>query len=105
MRFAILREIELRWNDVAFGAFATAALFTAGRVAIGMYLGKALSASAYGAAGSVLLVVAWIYYSAWIFYFGAEFTRAYATRFGSKVEVAAEPAAPKPRPMAAGVGT
>jgi len=85
MMFAILPKAKLDWNDVLFGALATAALFTAGKSAIGLYLGKTISASAYGAAGSLLLVVAWIYYSAVIFYFGAELTRAYATRFGSMV--------------------
>jgi membrane protein len=104
MMFAILPEAKLDWSDVAFGAFATAVLFTAGKTAIGLYLGKTISASAYGAAGSLLLVVAWIYYSALIFYFGAEFTRAYATTFGSKVEIVSKPGEPKPvvkrRPLA-----
>jgi membrane protein len=104
MMFAILPEAKLGWNDVAFGAFATAVLFTAGKTAIGLYLGKMISASAYGAAGSLLLIVAWIYYSALIFYFGAEFTRAYATTFGSKVEVVAGPGEPKPRSKAAAAG-
>lgn len=85
LMFAILPEAELGWRDVEFGALTTAVLFTVGKSIIGVYLGKTISASTYGPAASVMLVVAWIYYSALIFYFGAELTRAYATRFGSRV--------------------
>jgi membrane protein len=105
MMFAILPETQIGWNDVGFGAFATAGLFTAGKTAIGLYVGKTISASAYGAAGSLLLVVAWIYYSALISYFGAEFTRAYATSFGSKVPRVGEPVALRPRVKAAAAGS
>ena len=104
MMFAILPAAKLGWSDVEFGALATALLFAVGKLAIGMYLGKTISASTYGAAASVMLVVAWIYYSALIFYFGAELTRAYATTFGSMVEVVAAPssaAASEPRRKAA----
>jgi membrane protein len=81
--FKILPDVNLTWHDVFFGAFVTSVLFTAGKFAIGLYLGKSISASAYGPAGALVLVIAWIYYSALILYFGAEFTRIYATRFGS----------------------
>jgi membrane protein len=101
MMFTILPAAKLGWSDVSFGAFATAALFTAGKSAIGLYLGKTISPSAYGAAGSFVVIVAWIYYSALIFYFGAEFTHAYATRFGSMVEVGAAPGDAKPKARAA----
>jgi membrane protein len=104
LMFAILPEAELGWSDVEFGALATALLFTVGKSIIGVYLGKTISTSTYGAAASVMLVVAWVYYAALIFYFGAELTRAYATRFGSMIEVAAAPSSPsdtKPRAKAA----
>jgi membrane protein len=104
MMFAILPEAKLGWNDVSVGALATAGLFTVGKSVIGLYLGKTISASVYGAAGSLLLVVAWIYYSALIFYFGAEITRAYATTFGSMAEVVAAPSSPAPRRKAAVAG-
>ena len=94
MMFAILPEAQLRWSDVAFGALATAVLFTVGKSVIGVYLGKTISASTYGAAASVMLVVAWVYYSALIFYFGAELTRAHATGFSPMAEVSAAPSAP-----------
>ncbi len=81
--FKVLPDVKLTWKDVSFGAFTTAVLFTIGKFAIGLYVGKSISASTYGAAGSIILVIAWIYYSALILYFGAEFTRLYGTRFGS----------------------
>ena len=83
--FKVLPDIKVTWNDVLFGAFTTAVLFTIGKFAIGLYLGKSVSSSAYGAAGSLVLVISWIYYSALILYFGAEFTHVYATEFGSLV--------------------
>jgi membrane protein len=104
MMFAILPEAKLGWSDVEFGAVATALLFTIGKLAIGMYLGKTVSASTYGAAASVMLVVAWIYYAALIFYFGAELTRAYATTLGSMVAAPSTPTEPKPRARAAAAG-
>jgi membrane protein len=105
MMFAILPAAKLGWADVEFGALATALLFAVGKLAIGMYLGKTISASTYGAAASVMLVVAWIYYSALIFYFGAELTRAYATRFGSMVAaVPSSPSETKPRSKVATAG-
>lgn len=68
-------DVVLRWRDVWQGALATALLFTAGKALLGLYLGKAAVGSAYGAAGSLIVVILWVYYSAMIFYFGAEFTR------------------------------
>lgn len=105
MMYAILPEAKLGWSDVEFGAASTALLFTVGKLAIGMYVGKTISASTYGAAASVMLVVAWVYYSALIFYFGAELTRAYATRFGSMVEAPTPPSDSKPKARAAGAGS
>jgi membrane protein len=83
--FKVLPDFKLTWNDVFFGAFTTAVLFTVGKFAIGMYLGKTVSSSTYGAAGAVILVISWVYYSALILYFGAEFTHVYANQFGPSV--------------------
>jgi membrane protein len=71
-------EAEVHWSDVRIGAIATALLFTVGKLLLGLYLGKASPGSAYGAAGSLVVLVIWIYYSAQIFFFGAEFTHVYA---------------------------
>lgn len=67
-------DVTIRWRDVMEGAIATGALFTVGKFLLGLYLGKVAVGSAYGAAGSLIVVVLWVYYSAMIFYFGAEFT-------------------------------
>jgi len=75
-------DIHIRWRDVSEGALATALLFTIGKALIGLYLGKVAVGSAYGAAGSLVVVIVWVYYSAMIFYFGAEFTRARARAAG-----------------------
>lgn len=69
---------HIPWRDVRIGALGTALLFTIGKVLLGLYLGKASVGSSYGAAGSLVAVVVWVYYSAQIFFFGAEFTRVYA---------------------------
>lgn len=71
-------DVAIRWRDVWVGAVVTASLFTLGKTAIGVYLGTAAVGSAYGAAGSLVVVIVWVYYSAMIFYFGAEFTRSHA---------------------------
>ena len=68
-------DVPLRWRDVWQGALATAVLFTVGKALLGLYLGRTAVGSAYGAAGSLVVVILWVYYSAMIFYFGAEFTR------------------------------
>jgi membrane protein len=74
-----LPEARIKWRDVWEGAIATALLFTIGKSLIGVYLGKAAVGSAYGAAGSLIAVIAWVYYSAMIFFFGAEFAHVRAT--------------------------
>ena len=81
--FKVLPRVPLRWGDVTIGAVATSLLFTAGKVLLGVYLGKAGFADTYGAAGSLVIVLVWVYYSAQVLFLGAEFTRAYACRFGS----------------------
>jgi membrane protein len=96
------------WKDLWVGAFVTAALFTLGKFAIGLYLGRSSVASAYGAAGSLVLLLIWVYYSAQILFFGAELTQVYARRHGSRLGLAAEasttsaPADAKPSPKDAG---
>jgi membrane protein len=86
--YKMLPEVKLGWKDVWIGALGTAALFTVGKHLIGVYLGNSGVASSYGAAGSVLPLLLWVYYSAQIFFFGAEFTRQYALCFGSQAESA-----------------
>jgi membrane protein len=80
--FKYVPDAEVRWGDVWLGGFATAILFTLGKTAIGYYLGYASVGSAYGAAGSMIVLLVWVYYSALIVFFGAEFTQAWATRHG-----------------------
>jgi membrane protein len=81
--YKVLPSVRIAWRDVGIGAVVTAALFTIGKFAIGAYVGNSSIASTYGAAGSVIVVLVWVYYSAQIFLLGAEFTRTYAFRFGS----------------------
>ena len=88
MIFKILPAVPLTWRDVSMGAVMTALLFTAGKFAIGYYIGKSGVASAYGAAASIITLLLWIYYSSLILLFGAEFTKAYAESRGSRKEVA-----------------
>jgi membrane protein len=85
MMYKFLPDVRLRWRDVWTGAVATAALFTLGKFAIGLYLGRSAVGSAYGAAGSLAIVLFWVYYSSQILLFGAEFTQVYARRRGSWV--------------------
>jgi membrane protein len=78
--FRFVPESTVRWRNVWPGALVTALFFTMGKTLIGLYLGKSSVGSAYGAAGSVIVVIVWVYYSAQIFFFGAEFTHAYEER-------------------------
>lgn len=82
--YKVLPGVRLGWKDVTVGALITAVLFAAGKYAIGLYLGSSTVASTYGAAGSVIVVLLWVYYSAQVFLFGAELTRGYACQFGSR---------------------
>ena len=75
-------DAEIGWRDVWLGGLITAVLFTLGKTAIGVYLGQASVGSAYGAASSMVVLLVWVYYSALIMFFGAEFTQAWATRHG-----------------------
>jgi membrane protein len=81
--FKVLPHVPLRWADVTLGAIVTSLLFAAGKILLGVYLGKAGFDDTYGAAGSLVVVLVWVYYSAQVLFLGAEFTRAYACQFGS----------------------
>lgn len=81
--FKLLPDVKIAWGDVWVGAALTSLLFTAGKFLIGFYIGKSVTMSAYGAAGSVVIILAWIYYSAQLLYFGAEFTHVYSKECGS----------------------
>ena len=80
--YRYLPDVRLRWRDVTTGAFVTAVLFTIGQQLIGLYVGQSSIASSYGAAGSVMILLLWVYYSCQILLLGAEFTRVYAERHG-----------------------
>ncbi|HEY7129010.1 MAG TPA: YihY/virulence factor BrkB family protein [Nitrospira sp.] len=83
--FKVLPDAKVAWQDVWVGAGLTAALFTVGKFALGLYLGKSNVASGYGAAGSLVLVLVWVYYSAQIMLYGAEFTQVYANLVGERI--------------------
>jgi membrane protein len=85
MMFKLLPDVEMAWKDVWLGAATTALLFTIGKFAIGMYLGHSGMASSYGVAGSFVVLLVWVYYSAQILYLGAELTKVYANHYGSKI--------------------
>jgi membrane protein len=82
LMFKFLPDVEVAWRDVWLGAFVTAVLFVMGKFGIGLYLSMSDVGSSYGAAGSLIIVLAWIYYSALILFFGAELTQAWATQQG-----------------------
>ena len=81
--FKLLPDVKIAWRDVWLGAAVTSLFFTVGKFLIGLYLGKSAVASAYGAAGSLVIIVVWVYYSAQILLFGAEFTKVWTKRRGS----------------------
>jgi membrane protein len=83
MTFKLLPDVRIAWRDVWLGAAVTSLLFTLGKFLIGFYLGRSTIASAYGAAGSLVIIVIWVYYSAQILLFGAEFTKVWTKRRGS----------------------
>lgn len=100
MIYKIMPRVRVKWRDVWLGAIVTSLLFTGGRFLIGMYIGRSNLASGFGAAGSLIVVFVWVYYSAQIFLLGAEFTWIYARTFGSmrelQPELAAKTGAPPP---------
>jgi membrane protein len=85
MMFKLLPDVKMAWSDVWLGAIITAALFTVGKFAIGLYLGHSSMASSYGVAGSFVVLLVWVFYSAQILFFGAELTQVYANKFGSRI--------------------
>lgn len=84
--YKVLPDAKIEWRDVWVGAAVTALLFTIGRFAIGLYIGNSGTASAYGAAGALIVILLWIYYAAQILFFGAEFTQVYARTYGTRLE-------------------
>ncbi len=105
--FRILPDLKIAWRDVWLGAAITALLFAIGKWGISLYLGKAAPGSAYGAAGSLVILLIWVYWSAQILFLGAEFTQVYARSFGSlkgdtsKRDARAQAARPEDRPKVA----
>jgi membrane protein len=101
--YKVIPDAQIQWHDVWVGAFTTAVLFSVGRVGLSWYVGRSATTSAFGAAGSLVALIVWVYYSAQILFFGAEFTQVFATRYGSRIlpsanavhlrDVAAEPKA------------
>ena len=83
--YKLLPDVRMTWRNVWVGAGVTALLFTIGKSLIGLYLGRSTVASVYGAAGSLVVILLWIYYSAQVVFFGAEFTKVYSRRFGAIV--------------------
>ena len=83
--FKVLPDATVHWRDVTIGSIVTALLFMLGKLAIALYISKADVGSTYGAAGSLVVVLVWVYYSSMILYFGAEFTKAYAMHYGDPI--------------------
>ena len=86
MIFKVLPDVKIAWRDVWLGALLTALLFNLGKYLLGLYLGRSSVTSAYGAAGSLVIVLLWVYYSAQILFFGAKFTQIYSNRHGADIE-------------------
>ena len=85
LMYKYLPDVKIKWSDVWIGAAITSVLFAIGKYALGLYLGRSSFGSVYGAAGSLMVLLAWIYYAAQILFFGAEFTQVYARRYGSQI--------------------
>lgn len=83
--YKVLPDAKIKWKDVMIGAIVTALLFMLGKFGITYYIGSSNIESTYGAAGSLIILLLWVYYSAIILYFGAEFTKAYAVHFGTRI--------------------
>ncbi len=89
--YRLMPDVKLDWRDVVVGASVTSIIFTIGKQLIALYLGKAAFASTYGAAGSFIVLLVWVYYSAQLFFLGAEFTKVYAAAYGSRPRTIAPP--------------
>ncbi|RYG41313.1 MAG: ribonuclease BN, partial [Chitinophagaceae bacterium] len=83
--FKVLPDAKIKWRDVIIGSLITSVLFMVGKIVIGYYLGKSNLASVFGAAGSVIIIMIWVYYSSATLYLGAVFTKVYATNYGGKI--------------------
>jgi len=94
--YKFVPNVRIAWRDVWIGAATTSLLFSVGKFLIGFYLGHSTVASIYGAAGSLVTLLLWVYYSSLMFLFGAELTQVYATRYGSKVTSAENAQSPRP---------
>jgi membrane protein len=84
MIYKFMPRVQIRWRDVWIGAFVTSVLFSIGKFLIGLYIGKSGVESSYGAAGALVVLLVWVYYSAQIFLLGEEFTKVYAESHGSR---------------------
>jgi len=84
MIYKLMPRVQIDWRDVWIGAVVTALLFITGKFLIGLYLGRSGISARFGSAGSLVVVLLWVYYSAQVFLFGAEFTWAYSHKFGSR---------------------
>jgi membrane protein len=87
--YRVMPDCRIEWRDVVLGSAVTAFLFEIGKTLIGLYLGKASFASTYGAAASIVVIIVWVYYSSQVFFLGAEFTRIFASRYGSRPQAQA----------------
>lgn len=94
LMYKVVPDVRVGWRDVTIGAVGTAVLFSIGKLLLGFYLGMASVGSTYGAAGSLVAVIVWVYYSAQIFFFGAEFTHVYARRHGTRARPQRAPVPP-----------
>ena len=100
--YKLMPDVPIEWRDVILGGAVTSLLFTIGKQLLGFYLGRASYTSTYGAAASVVVLIVWVYYSSQVFFLGAEFTKAFASRYGSRhnnkpervVQLASDPRAP-----------
>ncbi|HWR92245.1 MAG TPA: YihY/virulence factor BrkB family protein, partial [Desulfobacterales bacterium] len=86
MIFRVLPDVKIAWRDVWIGAIITALLFNLGKLLFSLYLGRSSVTSAFGAAGSLVIVLLWVWYSAQILFFGAKFTQIYSNKYGSHFE-------------------
>ena len=86
MTYKVLPDAQIQWGDVGVGAAMTSLLFTTGKSLIGAYVGRSSLGSVYGAAGTFVIILLWVYYSAQVFLLGAEFTQVYARKYGSRIE-------------------
>ena len=98
--FRLLPDTTVRWRDVWLGAAITSVLFVAGKFVIGLYLGHATVASPYGAASSLVVILVWVYYSAQIFYLGAEATKVWMKQRSAKLAVSSGARMPSRKPAA-----